>query len=695
MPFDCIQPDSRIRTAIFDIETDGLLDRLTRVHVLSIRDFERKITHTFRRNEHEDTIAEGLAMLAEAEFVVGHNIIHFDLPAISKVYPDFELSGRIRDTLVLSRMIFADEKERDFGRFESGKMPGKLIGQHGLEAWGHRLGMHKGDYKDVMEAKAKEAGLTDPDAISDFVWGTWNQEMEDYCANGDVPITTLLWQRLEAKRWSPDAVVLEHQIHSLMGTQEQNGILFDVEAAEDLAHELGQEADRLTATAIAHYGKWWRPAKKRVVKMLWDDPDGINKKKKYDAPRAEFGEDLSRAIWGEVTVPSKTLKYKFEIGKPHARWEGVPFTPIELAEFNPNSRDQVVDRFTTVYKWNPVDFTDTGRPTVDDSVLRNLSGHIPMAEELAEIFYYKKRIGQIATGANAWLKKVGKDGYIHAYVNVGGTISGRASHVSPNLAQVPKVKSKKGVGILKGRAGDHGWECRRLFKVPEGWFMVGTDLSGIELRCFGELLAKYDNGAYLELVLHGDIHTYNMELAGLDSRDQAKTFIYALIYGAGDVKLGSIVSPLADEEEQRAIGVRLRERFMKGLPAFARVVADIKRAAARGYLIGLDGRRLYVRSPHSALNTQLQSNAALIAKKWVCLTEERLEEQGLRQGWKYDFVNLLWIHDEDQQGARNREIAEIVASTCKLAAADAGKFFNYVCPIDAEFKIGTDWAATH
>jgi DNA polymerase I-like protein with 3'-5' exonuclease and polymerase domains len=371
---------------------------------------------------------------------------------------------------------------------------------------------------------------------------------------------------------------------------------------------------------------------------------------------------------------------------------------------------QIIDRFTTVYNWNPVDFTEKGNPTVDDDVLRTLIGHIPMAEELAEVFYYNKRLSQLKTGAKAWLKKVQPDGKIHAYVNVGGTISGRASHVDPNLAQVPKVKYVKAVDadgnvILNakgkpkevvglGRAGDHGFECRSLFYVPAPWKMMGIDMSGIELRCFGEKLSKYDGGEYLNLVLSGDPHSYNQQLAELPTRDNAKTFIYALLYGAGDIKLGSIVAPLADEEEQRAIGVRLRARFMSGLPAYALLVKEIKRYARSGFIPGLDGRKLYVRSPHSALNVWLQSDAALLSKKWITLTVEKLEAHGLRHGWDGDFVQLLWIHDECQSAIKP-EISELFSETSVLSAKEAGKFFNYNCPIDVVPKIGQTWAECH
>jgi DNA polymerase I-like protein with 3'-5' exonuclease and polymerase domains len=680
----------RIRTAIWDVETNGLLDSLTRVHCLVIRDFERRVTYRFRRNDTEDTIDDGLDMLEQAEFTVGLNCVHFDIPAINKVYESINLQGKVRDALVMSRMVFSNQKEKDFRLYEKGKLPGKLIGSHTLESWGYRLGLHKGDYKETMEERARALGITDPAAIVDFVWGAWNSEMEDYCVN-DVDVTTLLWDRILRAQWPEPATVLEHTIHDLMGQQERNGIHFNVEEAETLAADLEEQAHNLEQATIAHYGKWWMPEKKRIIRALWDDPDGINKSKTYEKARPEYGEDDSRAIWGEVVEIKKTLKFKDELRAD--RYAGALYCPVKCNEFNPNSRQQVIDRFATVYNWHPVDFTEKGQPEVSDDVLRKLVDVIPMARELAEVFYYNKRLGQLKTGANALLKKTGADGKIHAYVNVGGTVSGRASHVSPNLAQVPRVVAKKGLGVLKGRAGDHGWDFRNLFYVPDTHILTGVDLEGIELRCFGERLARYDGGAYLELVLSGDPHTYNQNLAGLPTRDMAKTFIYALLYGAGDIKLGSIVAPLADEDEQRAIGARLRERFLAGFPAFGKLLKEVRGYAKAGFIPGLDGRRLFVRSPHSALNTWLQSDAALIAKEWVCRTETYLLDRGLDHGWDADFTFLLWIHDEIQIASRN--LGHIVADCALRAAKDAGLHFGYSCPISASPKHGCTWAETH
>lgn len=706
----------RYQTLVFDVETDGLLPQLTKIHVLHIHEVETGESWTYRNNDKMNNIAKGLKKLSSAKTLVGHNILHFDLKAIEKVYPDWTFIGTVRDTLPMSRMIFANIKDKDFRLWYAGKIEGKFIGLHSLDSWGARLGLHKGDYKKVME----EQGL-DP-------WAEWNQEMEDYCVN-DVNINVLLWLKLLKEGWDDRPIIFEHTIHDLVGVQEENGFPFDMDGAHVLWEDLESHAQKHEATAKEHYGIWWAPEKKWIVAPVFQDPKRAWKKKKYKSPRQHFGEDESRAVWAEVKVPKATRNAK-TLWIKDKKTGGVklnfsydveaPFCPVVCKEFNPASRPQIVDRFTTVYQWEPNyeeedDWTDAGAPRVSDGILRGLIDKIPMAEEIAEIFYYRKRIGQLATGANAWIKKAvwNEDAqmyFIHHYCNTGGTVSGRASHVGPNLAQVPKVKKGKtkvldeitGMmieteAVLKGRDGKHGWECRSLFTVPKGWTIVGADQAGIELRCLGAFTYEYDGGSLLEAVLNGDPHTKNQEAAGLPTRDHAKTFIYALIYGAGDIKLGSIVKPNASLAEQKKEGAALRSRFMKGMPGYAVGLKELKREWKRkGYITGMDGRRLYPRAEHSLLNIRLQHDAAILAKAWYILFVEEMERLGFYHGWDGDFAMLAWVHDELQVAVRDEHVPFVKHLIVKCAANAADRFgFIFNSPVGANADSGKTWADTH
>lgn len=675
---------------IFDVETNGLLRSkkdsppMDRIHVLVMRDVDTRETFVFRRNDQEDTIEDGILMLHEADQIIGHNVVHFDVKAIQRVYPDWFPKGEVVDTLVLCRMIVPDIKSGDFNLNRKGQLPGWLIGSHSLDAWGYRLGKNKGDYAKEMA----KAGL-DP-------WAKWNQDMEDYCVN-DVDVNELLYAAIRKDIPPDSAVALETQIHDIVGFMEDNGYFFDAAKAVELADHLRVKIESKSAEVVDSFGVWFKPKKKKIVKMQWDDPKGINRSKTYDTPDAEWGEDYSRAVWGVMTFPKVTWRgHK----KYPDRTEGCPYVEIERMEFNPRSRNQIVDRFTTIYDWTPEDFTEKGSPSVDDAVLNKVIAEIPEAKALSEILFLEKRYGQVSKGRSSWLNTYSEEtSRIHPYTNTGGTVSGRCSHASPNIAQVPGVMVGKDHKILLGDEGQYGYECRSLFYTPEAingvpWTQVGVDLSGIEFRCLAERCAKYDDGELIEVVLSGDIHAINMKSTGITDRSLIKRVLYGLMYGAGDWKLGHTIEPHETDDEKRKIGRKVRHLLMKGLPAMKKVIEDCQEQAENGFLIGLDGRRLTARSPHAALNLRLQSDAAMIAKKWVCLTEDYAMEAGLNHGWNGDFSMLAFVHDELQTSVKE-EYAQLYSELCVKAAQDAGKFFGFRCPVDAEAKSGPNWGVCH
>ena len=297
-----------------------------------------------------------------------------------------------------------------------------------------------------------------------------------------------------------------------------------------------------------------------------------------------------------------------------------------------------------------------------------------------------KRLGQLATGNQAWLKHVKADGRIHGSVNPCGTVTGRATHANPNVAQVPHVGSP------------YGQECRELFRAPEGWFEVGVDACGLELRCLAHYLYPYDKGAYAHVILNGDIHTLNQQAAGLPTRNAAKTFIYAFLYGAGDKAIGK---QLGGDEK---VGKQVKNKFLKATPAIKMLREAVKNTLVveyhgkikewkRKYLRGLDGRHLHVRSLHSALNLLLQSCGALICKKWICLWEENMIKAGYDHG--KDFQFMAWVHDEGQLSCRTRQIAEEAVRIAQESMRQTQEYYGIRCQLDTEGKIGRNWFDCH
>ena len=276
---------------------------------------------------------------------------------------------------------------------------------------------------------------------------------------------------------------------------------------------------------------------------------------------------------------------------------------------------------------------------------------------------YQKRIAQV----QSWLDAIENDGRVHGSVIPNGTITGRMSHNHPNVAQVPSISSP------------YGKECRACWTVDEGNVLLGVDASGLELR----MLAHYMNDKeYVNEVVNGDIHTTNQKLAGLKSRDQAKTFIYALVYGAGDEKIGKISGGT------RKHGSQLRKRFFDNLPTLKKLKDRVQQASRRGYLKGLDGRKIYVRSEHAALNTLLQGGGAIVMKKGLVLLEDFLKLNSI----SYKFVAN--IHDEWQIEVPE-EVAHFVGEHAVESLIKAGQHFDMRCPLDGEYKIGGDWSETH
>ena len=627
---------------IFDIETNGLLDAATRVHCMAVYDYDNAEWMTYTGEEVDCGVQLLKSHLKDGNSIVGHNIINFDIPCLEKLYPWFKVEDKhkpqVVDTLVLSRLIYSNLDERDIGLMRSGKLPSKLYKSHSLKAWGYRLGVLKGDYGDQEDA-----------------WEVYTDDMLAYNKQ-DVVVTTALWEKLNANATDERAVRLEHEVAWLMAQQERNGFPFDIEAAWKL------ECDLRSRQALLH---------QELRKTIPPLPD-------------------------KVFVPKRDNK---KLGYV----KGVPIQRYK--DFNPSSRQQIEYVFRTMYGYSPdnrelydadpseEDFLSC-RMKVDDETFAFIKGDETAGEEvrhlatiMEESLLLTKRLGQLADGANAWMKEVKADGRIHGKVIPNGTVSGRAAHASPNVAQVPSVSSL------------YGKECRALFSAG-GWAQVGVDACGLELRCLAHYMQPYDGGAYGETILNGDIHTQNQKAAGLPERNQAKTFIYALLYGAGDAKIGSIIHGTA------ADGKAIKRKFFNATPAMKRLREAVQNTLVethhgkitrwkRRYLKGLDGRLLHVRSTHSALNLLLQSAGALVCKKWIVLTEQRLKMRGLRHGWDGDFALMAWIHDEQQFACRTEEIAHIVIDEAQQAMRDTQAYFNFRCQLDTEGKIGRNWMECH
>jgi len=353
------------------------------------------------------------------------------------------------------------------------------------------------------------------------------------------------------------------------------------------------------------------------------------------------------------------------------RWAVTTFDPtvVELKTktkyipFNIGSRQQIAERLMEL-GWKPNQHTDKGNIIINEAVLDNIE--LPEAKKFSRFFLLQKRIAQI----KSWIEACDdKDGRVHGKVMTLKTITGRMSHHSPNMAQIPAVRSP------------YGKECRDCWTVdnPYTHSIVGTDASGLELRCLAHLM---NDATFTDILLTGDIHTHNMRMAGLTNRDQAKTFIYAFMYGAGASKIGQIVGAGAKEGQQ------LITKFLSSMPALKRVRDSVTKASSKGVIKGIDGRLLRIRSPHSALNTLIQGAGAVVCKLWLINMIKRISQTGV------DAKLVASIHDEYQFEVLNKDIKRFGQLT-KDAMKDTEKQLQMKCPLDNEWKVGRTWAQTH
>jgi DNA polymerase I-like protein with 3'-5' exonuclease and polymerase domains len=331
----------------------------------------------------------------------------------------------------------------------------------------------------------------------------------------------------------------------------------------------------------------------------------------------------------------------------------------KVTVFNVGSRQQIAERLASkgaVWK----ELTPAGKPKVDEKTLKKQT-HIPEAKIILRYLLCQKRASQV----DSWIKAVEEDKRIHGRVRHIGAVTGRMAHSNPNMAQVPAVRA------------EYGKQCRSLFTAPAGHVLVGADASGLELR----MLAHYMNDEkYTNEILTGDIHTANRIAAGLDNRDDAKTFIYAFLYGAGDAKIGSIVGGTA------AHGKKLKQAFLENTPALADLRNETMADAETGFLTGLDGRRIRVRSAHAALNTLLQGAGAVVMKQAIVILYDLLE--------RVDFKLVAQVHDEWQIECKPED-ADFIGKSCVNAMVFAGEVLQLNCPLDGEYRIGNSWADTH
>jgi DNA polymerase-1 len=615
----------------------------------------------------------------------------------------------VTDTLVLSKLfrpvtppngLIAGSKKDP----KSSKYADNRIGGHSLEAWGKRMGFPKQDFND---------------------WSHFSNKMLEYCVN-DVELGCHIWKYLLKEQsgevdpyylsektskpvpFSPLSIKIEHKVAYLLQRQQMNGFLLDVEAAKKLRDDTEGMLNEMNKSIA----KYFPPIRKRVCE--WSP------KLKKDGTLTA----TSKRILNTKDLSPSVTSLKSSIINPDGSvliyWS--MYDIYETQEFNPRSGQQIADRLLKL-GWQPKKFTPTGQPSTDKETLS--SAVRELKEEHPEVAFLESYnlVAYNNDKAKKWLEIKQDDNRVYGRINHMGASTHRCTHSDDNMANIASVVLDSDGHPRTGLSGNFGYDCRSCWSVPDGKVLVGADASGIQLRA----LAHYMNDeAYTKHLLEGDIHTVNQKAAGIKDRPTSKTFIYAWLLGAGDLKTGEIVGVSQDEYNelfafardkklygsnllditvdrlkknnmavtkkvvaQSIKGFRTKEKFLNSTPSLKRLrTKEIPEATRRGYLVGLDGRKLWIPSEHLAMSMYLQGFEAVIMKTAINFYHTFLEQKNI------PFKQVAFVHDEVQIETLP-EHADIVGKTVVDSIKLAGEFFKTKCPLDGEYKVGHNWAETH
>ena len=617
---------------VFDLEANGLYETADKIWCIIAKDvedgvlFKWSVDSTLPREVIEET-------LSSATELIGHNIINYDLPLLKKLW-GWEPSKdcKITDTLVLSYLANPD-RPRPYNYEGKG-------GPHSLEAWGYRVGKGKPEHED---------------------WSQFSKEMLHRCKE-DVEINHLTYNIVhEETKDFPKALEIEHDIARIISEQEHHGILFDSNRATSYVGELSEKINRIDREIV--------PKLPKTLEKIGSVPVN-NPFLKTGGYRKQTQDYLDEAYSNYC----------------HKSLVGGPFTRIRFNDFDVGSTEQIkgylLDNGWQPDNWNYSKATGERTSPKLEGSFNGVDGEIP--KRIKERITLRHRRSQI----QGWLDRLRDDGRLSAGAFTCGTNTGRMKHFT--VVNVPKANSDKETGQLiwdtDKQKDFFGTQMRSLFIVPEGYKMVGHDASGLELRMLAHFM---DDLEFTEAILTGDIHEFNRTKAGLQFRDDAKTFIYGFLYGAGNEKLGRIVNGDARD------GAELKKRFLDSLPKLKRLIDRVKRASGKGYLKGFDGRQIRMRYNdegnilrHKALNTLLQGNGAIIMKQSCIMLWDEVRKANLKA------YKVLDMHDEGQAEVWNTDV-ELYSQLAVQSIQDAGKHFNLNILLDGQAKIGNNWAETH
>ena len=672
--------------------------------------------------------------LDKVKHLAGHNFHKYDIPLIKKLL-DYEFKGEVSDTYVMSKTLWAD-RDKD-GNGWTG---------HGLAAWGEYFGVPKPLYEEwevfdiEMLWRCYQDVIINTKTYKHLVQEAkgWNWEPAlklegdvcKYISNQEV--TGMPFDIEQAKLYISDWTRQIDEIYVELRP------MLSMEMDDAFGNSKLDVWQVKHATGLhKHYAATYRKLGKH--KKI-QGPDEPIKEPNYLHKKGETLKHLFTVNQSECRISSKNPQMKVrdakgkltaEVQKFYSDDDPVvgPFTPIIWNEPDIGSNDKLVKQLLRL-GWEPdrnreTDWTDSGKPrvTYKGSPVESLEKISGTAGKLLAKYTVIKHRRSHVVGLIGYVRS---DGRITSECNTGSTNTARATH--SKVANEPKVDS-----LL-------GEEIRGLFRndlyTDDGrpWVYINTDASGLEARCLANTINDEEITnliCFPQKDADGNKLDFHMVLWKViddfvSSRDLTKTIEYGMIYGSGNetagrtcdigprptakqltrlgwkqVRSGNWKHPTyakggvtMDAAQCIVIGAIIRKRILEKVPPLGAAMDAAKKEAEQGYIIGIDGRKLWMRQSfgkvqsHKALNTDLQSTGAIIMSKAVQFTNEECNRQGLR--WQ----QVCFYHDETSILAHPDD-AKRVGDIAEQAIRDAGKFFKLNVDLDAQAAYGSSWAETH
>lgn len=627
-----------MRICVGDLEANGLLPTVTQAHCGVFKDINTKEVWKFKPHE----MKEMLAFMDTIDVLIMHNGIGYDWPLLKKLF-GYEYKGKKVDTLVMSRLLNPK-------RLVPFNCPDKKAGPHGIKAWGYRVGRGKPDHDD---------------------WEQFSEEMLHRCSE-DTEILELVYYALldEAKggKWK-NAFLLSFKLFENLQKQEDYGWLVDRNHMNSCISQLTNWIRRIDSVLT--------PNLPNVLEINETKKDG-----EYNFVRKPFLKSGKPSEAHSKWLVDCGIKLdESPVSGPYSR---ISFRPVDLNS-GAETKDYLLSQGWEPLEWNYNDDGERTSPKLSkDDPFDGINGKV--GKLVAKRVQCRHRRSSI----EGLVKLIRQDGRIASSVNTLAA-TGRATH--RNIVNIPQAKSF------------YGKQMRKIFICKPGFVLVGTDSDACQVRM---LCGRMNDPVYTDNVLNGkkedgtDIHSVNMRAAGLGNRDDAKTFFYGFLFGAGDAKVGKIVKGTA------ARGKQLKADFLNGLPALKALLEGLtaewrKTAKSKynqkfgrmeyynGYITGLDGRPILVGSEHAILVYLLQSDEAIMM---TAAYNKFCKDMAKKYVWGEDYGVVCWYHDEYTAEVRE-EIAEDVKLIAEEAIAWAGNYYKIPCPHLGQGKIGKDWYDIH